>query len=764
MSKPPATALIAAAVAAVALLCAGRTAAGALTWTGSVSGAWNTSAANWSGTATVYADGTPGDAVNFIGGANRSITIGGTYSPASMGFNNASGADFSFTSGGIGGAGALSKAGAGDAIFDSTTSFAGYSGAIGVTGGRLLRQQNSGTGSFGSNTITLDGGTLGVKYTAGWQGTTTVANPITVTNAGGTLIGVYNDGNYASYTGAITMNSGSTLKLDASGANGNAYDLTLGAVTLGGTVSITRLHTDYCNSQYYDGRRRIFLSGAVNGAGQTLTLDGVNTWVRSAGSITVGNLNVAKELWFEDRATTGSSFVTLDSGGKLTVQDNGLLVLAKGTLDASTLVLNSGATIQLKPSNWSSTATITNPLTIATTRTLLVGMMGGNDGITLAGGATIESGGRLLVGPADRSRTQGQRGATFGGAVRFLGGSAIEGNLIRANGTAVLGTHTIILGDTNAGTAETVTIKGQGAGVMAFSDSSVTDIGGLTLRYEAATNTSPFKFGWGATGWNGGTGALTAAVLGGSAGTEFAPQVGTGDNGKIIAIGTTASTVFTASKPTTVVTAGTVEFRNSASSGSDTWLAGALGPVVIASGGSLNTAVSGATVSASAITVNAGGTLSGAGTINAPVTLVGGTLTPGNSAGTLSIGGSLALDSATTLPYELGTWDVNPGGASDFISVAGALTLDGTLNVTALTGFGPGANPWVDYKLMGYNSLASDLGLNLGSMPAGNQYRIWTTTGVGGGPGFVMLQVPEPGALALLALGSAVCLRRQRQR
>ncbi len=244
----------------------------------------------------------------------------------------------------ISGAGALSKAGAGDAIFDATTSFAGYAGAIGLTGGRLLRQQNSGAGSFGSGVITLDRGTLGVKYTAGWAGTTTITNPISVTANGGSLVGLYNDGNLAAYTGGINLAANTTLNLEASGGSGNAYTLTLGAMTLAGDATIRSNYTDTILFGGTDGRRQVLLNAAITGAGYTLTLDSINTRLPSTGSITVGNLNIAKELWVENRS--GTAFVTLGAGGKVTVASGGLLALGNTTLAAANLVLDSGSQLR----------------------------------------------------------------------------------------------------------------------------------------------------------------------------------------------------------------------------------------------------------------------------------------------------------------------------------------------------------------------------------------------------------------------------------
>ncbi len=293
-------------------------------------------------------------------------------------------------------------------------------------------------------------------------------------------------------------------------------------------------------------------------------------------------------------------------------------------------------------------------MAIGANRTVWLSQQGGDDTLTFSGGGTFESGSLLMVAPGQRDDVSGaQRSSGIGGTATFLGGTTIEGRITRANGTAVR-SGTLVFGDANPATAETVTIKGQGAGVMAFVASSVTAVGGLTLRYAAATNNSPFKVGWGATGFNGGAGALTASLAGGSAGTEFAPQAVTGDNGKIIAIGTTAGTVFTASQPATVVSAGTVEFRRSASNGSDNWQPGALGPVSVTGTGSLAFTAA-ATVKAGDVTFASGSGLSVrlTGTAADACSLL-------DSAGTLTftVGATLAVTLADGFAGTGGPWRV----------------------------------------------------------------------------------------------------------
>lgn len=706
-----------------------------LTWTGSVDGNWNETTANWTGDASVYTDGSPGDAVNFVGGINRTIAIADTYSPAGIGFDNASGTNFSFSGGGISGSGAFTKAGAGDAIFDASTDFGGYSGAIDITAGRLLRGQTTGDASFGSGTITLDGGGLGLVQGSGWsQPAAVISNPIVVTANGGRLVGIYADGNTAAYTGGITLAENSTLHLEASGSAGNAYTLNLGAITLDGDATIQRHYTAH--------RRPVELSGDVSGAGHTLTLDSVNTRLLPTGSFNVGNLNIANELWVENRG--GNAFVTLGSGGKVTVADGGILALGHTTIAAADLVLESGSQLRHIAGNWEGNATISgDAVTISDNRTVWLSQQGGGNLLNFQGGVTFESGSLLGVGGGNH------RAAGIGGTATFLGGATIEGSIPRTSGT-VLRSGPLVFGDADPNTAETITIKGQGAGVMAFVASSPTINPGVTLRYEAASDTSPFKVGWGATGWNGGTGALTASLVAGTAGTEFAP-FGSGTNGGIVAIGTTAGTVFTASQPTTVVSAGTVEFRNSASSGSDNWQAGDLGPVVVASGGSFTTAVTGATVEASTITVEDAGLLGGIGTFRAAVDIEqGGLVTPGTSIGTLTIDGDATFNDGAILAIDIA------GANSDRLIVTDTLNL---LDGAVLEIFG---TPTIEvpYHIATYGSLGGELEFTTVLYDL-TPYELLYGEGVGGNE-IWFTAIPEPTTAVLLGLAAAGLLSRRR--
>lgn len=127
-------------------------------------------------------------------------------------------------------------------------------------------------------------------------------------------------------------------------------------------------------------------------------------------------------------------------------------------------------------------------------------------------------------------------------------------------------------------------------------------------------------------------------------------------------------------------------------------------------------------VSSSAIEIKAGGTLSGTGLV-AAVTVVGGTVSPGNgNSGTLTCS-SLSFDSESKIKMDLGT-------SGDVVKINGNLTIDGTLEGSALSGFTAG-----NYTLFEYTGTLTDSGMEIGTMPGGFAYSITT------GDGKVLLSV-----------------------
>ncbi|UPG92214.1 autotransporter outer membrane beta-barrel domain-containing protein [Luteibacter aegosomaticola] len=124
-----------------------------------------------------------------------------------------------------------------------------------------------------------------------------------------------------------------------------------------------------------------------------------------------------------------------------------------------------------------------------------------------------------------------------------------------------------------------------------------------------------------------------------------------------------------------------------------------------------------------ATSVAAGATLGGSGTLGGDVAVAdGGILSPGGSAGTagtLTINGNLALSGNAVLDYQLGQAGTPGGPLNDLAVVHGDLTLDGTLNVATTAGgaFGAGV-----YRLISYDGALTDNGLQLGTLPAADNF------------------------------------------
>ncbi|AHF94112.1 hypothetical protein OPIT5_05810 [Opitutaceae bacterium TAV5] len=153
------------------------------------------------------------------------------------------------------------------------------------------------------------------------------------------------------------------------------------------------------------------------------------------------------------------------------------------------------------------------------------------------------------------------------------------------------------------------------------------------------------------------------------------------------------------------------------------------------------------------VTVSSGATLGGSGTVNRAITVLdGATFSAGNIdddsgaslAGTFTAGAGLALANTATLHFDL-------GATSDSVSVTGDFTLGGTLNITALEGFGAGT-----YTLFSYAGGAFvNNGLALGVTPAGFDYELNFAT-AGQVSLIVTSAIPEPGFIALLVAGAAL--------
>ena len=134
------------------------------------------------------------------------------------------------------------------------------------------------------------------------------------------------------------------------------------------------------------------------------------------------------------------------------------------------------------------------------------------------------------------------------------------------------------------------------------------------------------------------------------------------------------------------------------------------GATVVSAGTML---VTGTLASTGGVTVAGSAELGGYGTIGGGVTVAdGGAVSPGSGGQGKLTTGDLTLNSNSVLNFEAGTY-------SDTIVVNGDLVLDGTVNITALAGFGLGT-----YRLMNYTGTLTDNSVTVGSAPGGYVYTI----------------------------------------
>ena len=158
------------------------------------------------------------------------------------------------------------------------------------------------------------------------------------------------------------------------------------------------------------------------------------------------------------------------------------------------------------------------------------------------------------------------------------------------------------------------------------------------------------------------------------------------------------------------------------------------------------------------ITVAAGASLGGNGTVGNVDIAAGGILSPGTSAGHLTVN-NLTLNPASILNIELGAPTLAQGPGSDFVTASDTIMLAGTLNIAALSGFGipVAGDSWL---IMSAAGGVADNGIVIGSAPvlgSGLSFAVDTSSG----SNVLLTVVPEAGTAGLFGLALLI-LRRIR--
>jgi len=148
--------------------------------------------------------------------------------------------------------------------------------------------------------------------------------------------------------------------------------------------------------------------------------------------------------------------------------------------------------------------------------------------------------------------------------------------------------------------------------------------------------------------------------------------------------------------------------------------------------------------------VSGGANFPGAGLV-----IFNGGYDPGDSPAEVTFNGDLNFGPANTLTMELG--GTTGGDEYDRLDVLGTLSLDGTMNVTLIDGFVPANGDTFD--LLDWGSLDGTFDtVNLPSLAPGlawDDSALYTTG--------ELHVTPEPGTLALAAIGAMTILRRRRR-
>lgn len=525
---------------------------------------------------------------------------------------------------------------------------------------------------------------------------------------------------YTNPVGTFAVNTTGTLAGGASVVKGGTFATIVNTAT---TNTITAAHVQIGNST--DGPN---VSQSTLGLGQS------NTY--NTGTLTIGAYRGNATVAYQAGVSGGSLVLRGTAGGSSRIDNvyvgykaggdnfgNGVFDTSAGSIDARTTNFAVGTYIA-NASN-SQTGTFTMASGTVDTTTLSLGVV------------TVQSG---SMGTP-----------TITSAFNQNGGFVKASTVVFGSNGATLGTNSPTFASTYSlagGTFAAVSIGAGSGTVNASSNRRIAWTGGTIQNYDSLTDLA-------ITGTSGAGGALTLALSGAGPQT-FAPSAG-----RRITVG--SNTVISGTGGFAVDGLGTVVLTGSTSYS---------GVTAVNSGSLLvDTFLS----NSSSVTVAAGATLGGSGSISGPVTLAG-TVSPGaeSSFGLLTLG-SLGLNgTATTL---LGIGGTGRGATYDAIDVSqsAGLSYGGALSLSFSDVFGDGTS----FGLFGFTGSPSGSYASVaasgsyGALTFSNSGGVWTAAATNGqtltfteATGSLVI-VPEPASVVLAAIGASlaalIALRRRRR-
>lgn len=428
-------------------------------WSGVTSDNWDTTTANWTGHASIFANG---DAVLFDDSANNTfVTVNAGVQPGSTLFNNSSSHPYTITSSAgnnIGGSGGITINNSGSVTLSGGANT--YTGVTAVNAGTLSvgalanggSPSDIGAASSASGNLALNASTL--QYTGGTTGTDHGATlgasgaTVEITTAGTALtdsgvivgsgslaktgLGVLILSGANTFSGGVAVNAGE-LDINNGGSSSANSAIGTGTLTIGsGTIIDNTSGSDVTllpnNAQVWNGS---FIFG---GFGNNLNLGAGPVSVPATATVTI----------FANTLTVGG---TVSGAGGLTKMGGGTLVLSSANTLHGTVTLTEG------------TLAIGNDMALGT------GELDFNGG---AAGATFQSvdGSAHTITNAINFDGSGGANTIFGGTgnLKFTGSAAngtpktltvnnpqteFSGVLSGASARTIAGTGTLVLSGTN---------------------------------------------------------------------------------------------------------------------------------------------------------------------------------------------------------------------------------------------------------------------------------------------------------------------------
>lgn len=748
----------------------------------------------------------PTSTTNFVqndgtlaGTANLTVSSGGTYTWNGGTMGSGSG-QLAIASGGT-----LDVAGAAPAALSLASHTINSSGTITYhpqSGGQGNQLTLSGAGSIvvqsGSTLDLTDGSNIlasGASTTIGNSGTiqklTSTSSSIAPTitnNTGGTIKPGAGTISLLSGTsnGTLDAGSGATLNFPTGsvfgiaggtwGGSGGTFAVSGGTVTFGASYSLSGLALS---------------AGQIDGSG-ALTLSGTNTWnggtmAGGTGSTTVtGTLTMANtsNSTLDARTLTNNGTINYQAGGAAlllqnaaTIHNNSQFVI---TGDAniscncaapSIIHNNSGATFKQSTTSGGATL-IAPPFNNDGAVTVLAGELqfygnGSHTGtFTLNGTRGASFLGTSTFSPA--SSFNGVASVNFTGPTTLdsssltLGGMTINGGNVAMTTPATVGTFGIANNGTLSG-AGALTIAGGGQyGVSEFAGGTITGTGlltvnsGVNFQFDGITdpmtvdgrhiiNNGTMTYAGSTNGLTMANGAILTNASGATLNLDGTASINaSGAGSTITSAGTIArGTTGTLSIAPAVTNSGTVNVN----AGQLAFSGG-----YAQSAGSTNL-LGGSIYSPSAIAL-AGGTLTGNGTVFAPVNNSGATIAPGTglTPGTVTIAGNYTQGSGASMNVEL-------AGATSYDVVdvsSSAVNLAGNLNVSLINGYTPAANTTFDVLKFASRSGDFNQPYNTPTFPGGGQFQPGYVSGTPNALRLTAVQIQADLAIAHTTVPSSV--------